>query len=80
MSKLSLSATFKAFAESGKSGGIVLVICTVLSLLMANSASGGWYAEIWHWHLGPFSQELWINDAQMAVFFLLIGLELEREL
>ena len=75
-----LSKTFKAFFDSEKSSGIFLIICTVISLLLANSTVGAYYLSIWHFQVAGLSVEQWINDALMAVFFLLIGLELEREL
>ncbi|MDQ3253818.1 MAG: Na+/H+ antiporter NhaA [Acidobacteriota bacterium] len=75
-----LSNSFRNFFESEKSSGIVLIICTVVSLLLANSIIGAKYLSIWHVYVGGLSVEHWINDALMAVFFLLIGLELEREL
>lgn len=75
-----LSDTFKEFIASGKAGGIVLIVCTMTSLVIANSAMGAAYLEMWHFRLAGLSIEHWINDALMAVFFLLIGLELEREL
>jgi NhaA family Na+:H+ antiporter len=78
--QMKLSNTFKRFSESEKSGGILLVICTVVSLLLANSIIGANYLSIWQILVGGLSFEHWINDALMAVFFLLIGLELEREL
>jgi len=75
-----LSQTFKEFAESGKAGGVILILCTIASLLIANSAWGPDYLAIWHIVFAGLSVELWINDLLMAVFFLLIGLELQREL
>ena len=75
-----LSQTFKEFAESGKAGGVILILCTIASLLIANSAWGPNYLAIWHIVFAGLSVELWINDLLMAVFFLLIGLELQREL
>ncbi len=75
-----LSKTFKDFFDSEKSSGILLIICTVVSLLITNSALGANYLHLWHLEIGGLSLELWINDALMAIFFLLIGLELEREL
>ena len=75
-----LSKTFKSFFDSEKSGGLLLIACTALSLAVTNSAAGESYTGLWHAYLGPLSVEHWINDALMAVFFLLIGLELEREL
>jgi NhaA family Na+:H+ antiporter len=74
-----LTATFKAFFDSEKSGGFLLIACTALSLLLANSPLGGGYVELWHVEVGGLSIEHWINDGLMTVFFLLIGLELERE-
>ncbi|MBO4122624.1 Na+/H+ antiporter NhaA [Cupriavidus gilardii] len=75
-----LSNTFKRFFESEKAGGILLIVCTVISLILANSALGDPYLHIWHVKVAGLSVEHWINDALMAIFFLLIGLELEREL
>jgi NhaA family Na+:H+ antiporter len=75
-----LSKSFKAFFDSEKSSGILLIICTVVSLVLANSIVGANYLSIWQMYVGGLSVEHWVNDALMAVFFLLIGLELEREL
>ncbi|NHZ80736.1 Na+/H+ antiporter NhaA [Massilia sp. CCM 8695] len=76
----SLSNTFKAFFASSKAGGIVLIVCTLVSLVLANSPIGSEYLHFWRIELAGLSIEHWINDALMAIFFLLIGLELEREL
>ena len=75
-----LSKSFKAFFDSEKSSGILLIICTVISLALANSILGAHYLSLWQTYVGGLSVEHWINDALMAIFFLLIGLELEREL
>src|SRR5215510_15537794 len=75
-----LSNTFENFFDSEKSSGIVLIICTVLSLLLANSVVGAPYLRLWQMYVGGLSVEHWVNDGLMAIFFLLIGLELEREL
>ena len=75
-----LSDTFNKFFDSEKSSGILLIICTVLSLLMTNSSIGTAYVSLWQEDVGGLSLEHWINDGLMAIFFLLIGLELEREL
>ncbi len=75
-----LSRTFTNFFDSEKAGGIVLIICTIFSLVLTNSLIGENYLKIWHSDLAGLSVEHWINDGLMAVFFLLIGLELEREL
>jgi NhaA family Na+:H+ antiporter len=78
--ELALSNTFKEFTASGKAGGTILIACTLVSLIVANSPLGGQYLQFWHRPLAGLSIEAWVNDAFMAVFFLLIGLELEREL
>ncbi len=75
-----LSNTFKEFMQSGKAGGIILILCTLVSLLLANSALGPAYLGFWHGYVAGLSIEHWVNDALMAIFFLLIGLELKREL
>ena len=75
-----LSKTFSRFFESERSGGILLILCTILSLAITNSPVGAEYSGFWHSSLGPLKIEQWINDALMAIFFLLIGLELEREI
>ncbi len=75
-----ISKTFQAFFESEKSGGILLILCTAVSLLLANSLIGVYYIGFWQTRVAGLSVEQWINDALMAIFFLLIGLELEREL
>ncbi|MDQ3711618.1 MAG: Na+/H+ antiporter NhaA [Acidobacteriota bacterium] len=75
-----LSKTFNNFFHSEKASGILLIICTVVSLVFANSVIGGNYLSLWQMYIGGLSVEHWINDGLMAIFFLLIGLELEREL
>ncbi len=75
-----LSNTFTAFFDSEKSSGILLIICTIISLLFANSVIGESYLGFWHMEIAGLSVELWVNDGLMAIFFLLIGLELKREL
>ena len=78
--KLVASKTFTAFFDSEKSSAILLIVCTVLSIIIANSSIGPAYAAFWHAQFAGLTLEHWINDGLMAIFFLLIGLELEREL
>lgn len=78
--KMKLSKLFKAFFESEKLGGLVLILCTVVSLLFANSSFGESYHHFWLTSFSGQSLEYWINDGLMTIFFLLIGLELEREI
>ena len=75
-----LTKTFKAFFESEKSGGLLLLSVTILSLLLANSPISTEYIAFWETNVGSHSITHWINDGLMAIFFLLIGLELEREM
>jgi NhaA family Na+:H+ antiporter len=79
---------FRGFFDSERIGGILLLFCTVVSLIIANSAWGENYTHFWHKHLDlsfaglklNFSVEQWINDGLMTIFFLLVGLEIEREM
>ena len=70
---------FTAFVNSEKTGGLTLISCTVVSLLLANTGFGEGYHDFWQTQFAGHSIEHWINDGLMAIFFLLIGLELERE-
>jgi len=88
MAEFKLTKLFKEFFASEKTGGLILVGCTILSILIANSGAGeGWF-HFWHARVnasfGPvsldYSVEHWINDGLMGIFFLLVGLEIEREI
>ncbi|MES2882935.1 MAG: Na+/H+ antiporter NhaA [Bacteroidota bacterium] len=79
---------FKAFFQSEKSSGFILIGCTVVSLLISNSVVGDSYVSFFQKHIDLSFAGLhlnhsiahWINDGLMTVFFLLVGLEIEREL
>ncbi|EQD35828.1 Na+/H+ antiporter NhaA, partial [mine drainage metagenome] len=75
-----LSRTFNNFFESEKSSGILLIFCTLVSLSLANSPLGHNYLGFWHTPIAGLTMEHWVNDGLMAIFFLFVGLELEREL
>jgi len=75
-----LSRVFLDFFSSEKASGFILIGCTLLSIGLANSAWGPTYLHFWHTNLGGLTVEQWINDGLMAIFFLLVGLEIEREL
>ena len=77
---MKITQLFKDFSDSEKSGGITLIFCTIISIVLANTAFGENYTHFWHSSLGGQSIEYWINDGLMTIFFLLIGLELEREI
>lgn len=80
--------TFEKFAHVEASSGIVLLVAAVVALLWANSPWHGSYHELWHVPLSislgheAFSRPLhfWINDALMTVFFLVVGMEIRREI
>ena len=75
-----LSRIFLDFFRSEKASGFILIGCTLLSLGIANSSWGAAYLHFWHTPLGGLTLEQWVNDGLMAIFFLLVGLEIEREL
>jgi Na+:H+ antiporter, NhaA family len=85
---MELSKLFKDFFDSEKIGGLILLICTALSLVLANSGFGETYTRFWHSYVDlsfasvnlNYSVEHWVNDGLMTIFFLLVGLEIEREL
>ncbi|AEI50749.1 Na+/H+ antiporter NhaA [Runella slithyformis] len=77
---MKITTLFKEFFDSEKAGGLVLIACTLLSLTVANSALSGSYHELWYTKMAGLTLEHWINDGLMTIFFLLIGLELEREI
>lgn len=76
----SVQVTLKKFINSEESGAILILLCALISLAVANSSVGESYQHIWHKKIFGLSLDLWINDGLMAIFFLFIGLELEREL
>jgi Na+:H+ antiporter, NhaA family len=76
---MKITRLFKDFFESEKAGGLILIACTLISLGLANSFLGENYQHFWHSEIGGRPTEFWINDGLMTVFFLLIGLEIERE-
>jgi len=77
---MDLTQLFKNFFESEKVGGLLLLVCTITSLTLANSSFGESYHHFWLIEFSGKSLEYWINDGLMTIFFLLIGLELEREI
>jgi Na+:H+ antiporter, NhaA family len=75
-----LSRSFQKFFDAEASGALLLIACTAASMGIANSSGGDAYLAWWQLRIGGLRVEHWINDGLMAVFFLLIGLELERAL
>jgi NhaA family Na+:H+ antiporter len=79
--------SFQEFARTEASGGILLLLCTSIALVWANSPWRDSYGELWQTKLtfgfGDFVLSkpllLWINDGLMAIFFFVVGLEIKRE-
>ena len=77
---MKITRLFNDSFESEKASGLILIFCTLISLILANSLFKDFYARIWHTIVANHSLEYWINDGLMTIFFLLIGLELKREI
>ncbi len=88
MSKLINLTVFKKFLSSNTSGGILLFVCVILSLIIANTGLASGFNNILQTTFGfendsvqlKYSLKAWIDDGLMAIFFLLVGLEIKREL
>lgn len=75
-----LGRLFREFYESEKTAGFLLFFLTVFSMLLANSDYAAGWVALWEKPLAGQTLQFWINDGLMAIFFLMIGLELEREI
>lgn len=79
---------FSAFLKTEQASGVILILCTLVSVIVSNSEWGEHYIHFWHEKVGftgfgsefKLSVEHWINDGLMVVFFLVVGLEIKREL
>ena len=77
---------FKKFLHSSQSSGIILILCVLISLFIANSSLGVSFQELLDTKIGTeifqlnYPLSIWINDGLMAIFFLLVGLEIKREI
>lgn len=86
-SEIPVVRTFQEFTQNASAGGIVLIVCTLIAMIWANSPWWHSYFELWETHVsvgfGHFeiSKTLhhWINDLLMVVFFFYVGLEIKRE-
>lgn len=84
---LRLGGVLRSFLQDSRSVGIVLLLCTAVSVVIANSASGRSYLRFINqrlrlpaWMHTPHTPLHWINDGAMALFFFLVGMEIKREL
>ncbi len=79
---------FKDFFRSEQIGGIILLFCVAISIGIANSNLGDEFVNLLSTNLGfstsaihlEYSVSMWINDGLMVIFFLLVGLEIKREM
>ncbi len=78
--KRNIKSLFADFFESERAGGFILIICTLISITLANTNLGTQYLNVWHLSFFNKSLEFWINDGLMTIFFLMVGLEIEREI
>jgi NhaA family Na+:H+ antiporter len=87
MRKLSFNI-YQKFIKNESKAGIFLIVCVLLSIIIANSSIGNYFNELLNFKLGfelggidlNFSSLSWINDGLMAIFFLYVGLEIKREI
>ncbi|MGL6038273.1 MAG: Na+/H+ antiporter NhaA [Soonwooa sp.] len=83
---MQLTDYFKKFFHSSQSSGVILIVCVVFSLLLANSSIGESFQNLLDTEIGTnlfhlkYPISIWINDGLMAIFFLLVGLEIKREI
>lgn len=83
-----ISAAFSSFIQAESFSGIFLFFCAISAMIVANSPLSHIYKEFWLQPFGfsfagefyGFSIHDWINDVLMSVFFLMVGLEIKREL
>ncbi|MFA7441600.1 MAG: Na+/H+ antiporter NhaA [Sphingomonadaceae bacterium] len=73
------SSVLRNFLRSEAAGGVLLMLAAALAMLVANSPLAQGYFDSLHAYVGPLSLLHWINDGLMALFFLLVGLEIKRE-
>ena len=88
LSRRDARSVLRRFLDAEAAGGLLLIAAAALALLAANSGLGDAYrallraetGPILSPRLGPMNVHLWINDGLMALFFLLVGLEIRREI
>jgi NhaA family Na+:H+ antiporter len=85
--KETIATPLQEIIADSRSLGIILILCTLLSLFLANSSISNWYQSVWNYELHfpsfiqlPHTVIHWINDGLMAIFFFLVGMEIKREL
>jgi NhaA family Na+:H+ antiporter len=74
-----LRSALSSFIASESLAGVILMVAALAAMILANSPLGAGWQEVLHIPVGGLTIEKWINDGLMAVFFLLVGLEIKRE-
>lgn len=83
---MNLTKYFKNFFSSNQSSGVILIFCVITSLIIANTSAAASFQTFLDKEIGigvfhlQYPVSIWINDGLMAIFFLLVGLEIKREL
>lgn len=77
--RLKPPSALRQFFKGQASAGLVLMAAAALAMILANSPMGPAYEHLLHDQIGPLSIHHWVNDGLMAIFFLLVGLEIKRE-
>lgn len=80
--------TLNSILHNETASGILLIVCAATAVLLATLPGGGWFDRFWENEIGlqfgdlsfGMSLRLWINDALMAIFFLVVGLDIKREM
>lgn len=88
MTRLTSLGLLKAFFRSTSAAGVLLILCVIIALIIANSGFGGYFEDFLGQQFGAelsglnfrYPLRSWINDGLMAIFFLLVGLEIKREM
>lgn len=75
-----IRSPFEQFLRRTTAGGIVLVAATAVALALASALGQERIEAFWGERAGGFTRHQWVNDALMALFFLVVGLELKREM
>lgn len=75
-----INSSLRRFLDSESSGGLLLMASALLAIVTANSPLASDYFAVLQAYVGPLSLQHWVNDALMALFFLLVGLEIKREI
>ena len=77
---MKFSKLYTEFLQSEKIAGVILLGYTLLSIILSNTSFSSTYIHLWHGTLFSHPIEFWVNDVLMTFFFLMVGLEIEREI